>query len=90
MPDSILRLPAVKARTGLSRSAIYLRASDGSFPRPISLGVRAVGWLESEIEAWLASAIEHSRKSPTTAQAGNRPGKDLMDDRQRTANHGVL
>jgi len=62
MATAILRLPAVKARTGLSRSTIYLRISDGRFPKPISLGGRAVGWVESEINDWLNQQIEHSRK----------------------------
>ena len=62
MADSILRLPAVKTRTGLSRSTIYLRVSQGTFPRPVSLGGRAVGWLESEIQSWLAERIAASRK----------------------------
>lgn len=38
MANVILRLPTVKARTGLSRSTIYLHVADGSFPRPVSLG----------------------------------------------------
>ena len=53
MTESILRLPAVKARTGLSRSTIYLRISEGTFAPPISLGARAVGWYESDITAWI-------------------------------------
>jgi prophage regulatory protein len=61
MPNVILRLPAVKARTGLSRSTIYLRVSEGSFPKPVSLGARAIGWIDSEIEAWIASQIAKSR-----------------------------
>lgn len=60
---SILRLPTVKARTGLSRSTIYLRISEGRFPRPISLGSRAVGWVEEEINDWLNQRIETSRKA---------------------------
>ena len=60
---SILRLPAVKARTGLSRSTIYLRASEGTFPKPVSLGARAVGWLQSEIDDWLTARIKESRKA---------------------------
>ena len=56
--DSVLRLPQVKARVGLSRSSIYLRISNGEFPKPISLGARAVGWLESEIDAWLKAKTE--------------------------------
>jgi prophage regulatory protein len=63
MAINILRLPAVMASIGLSRSSIYLRISDGTFPKPISLGGRAVGWLESEINAWIAQQIESSRNS---------------------------
>jgi prophage regulatory protein len=63
MADSILRLPAVKTRTGLSRSTIYLRVSQGTFPRPVSLGGRAVGWVEDEIQSWLAERIAASRKA---------------------------
>jgi prophage regulatory protein len=50
MTHTILRLPAVKTSTGLSRSTIYLRVSQGKFPKPVSLGARAVGWLENEIQ----------------------------------------
>ena len=62
MTHTILRLPAVKARTGLSRSTIYLRLSQGKFPKPVSLGARAVGWVEAEIQEWLERQIETSRK----------------------------
>ncbi len=61
MVNAILRLPAVKARTGLSRSTIYLRISNEEFPHPISLGGRAVGWLESDINDWLDEKIKASR-----------------------------
>jgi prophage regulatory protein len=61
MTHTILRLPAVKAHTGLSRSTIYLRVSQGSFPKPVSLGARAVGWVEAEIQGWLDQQIESSR-----------------------------
>ena len=54
----LLRLPDVKARTGLSRSSIYLRMSEGSFPTSVPLGARAVGWVESEIENFLESRIK--------------------------------
>lgn len=60
----ILRRKQVESRTGLSRSTIYARMAEGSFPRPIDLGGgRAVGWIEAEIEAWLQTLIECSRKS---------------------------
>ena len=63
MALSILRLPAVKDRTGLSRSTIYLRISHHLFPKPVSLGGRAVGWISSEIDAWLQEQIEASRNN---------------------------
>ena len=63
MTHKILRLPAVIARTGLSRSTIYLRISEGRFPRPIALGDRAVGGLDSEVDDWLTRQVEASRKA---------------------------
>ena len=63
MVITILRLPAVKARTGLSRSSIYLRVAQGRFPKPISLGGRAVGWIEAEINDWLDQQILRSRNA---------------------------
>jgi prophage regulatory protein len=53
----ILRLPEVIARVGLKRASIYQHIATGSFPKQISLGIRAVGWLESEIDQWLAVRI---------------------------------
>ena len=61
----ILRLPAVKTRTGLSRSTIYHRIAQGTFPKSVSLGARAVGWLEAEIQEWLQRRIEASRMART-------------------------
>lgn len=61
-PHTILRLPAVKASTGLSRSTIYLRMAEGKFPKPLSLGERAVGWLEAEIQQWVEARIEARRR----------------------------
>jgi prophage regulatory protein len=63
MSHAILRLPAVKLRTGLSRSTIYLRATEGSFPKAITLGPRCVGWLASEIDAWIQQRVQESRKA---------------------------
>ena len=61
MQITILRLPAVKTRTGLSRSTIYLRMAQGTFPKQISLGSRAVGWVSKEINQWNAERIKESR-----------------------------
>ncbi len=60
---TILRRKQVEARTGLSRSTIYDRIKAGTFPAPISLGEKAVGWIESEVNGWLAAQIEKSRKA---------------------------
>lgn len=62
MANTILRLPSVKSRTGLSRSTLYLRISQGQFPKPVNLSGRAVGWLDSEIDAWLSRQIEQTRQ----------------------------
>lgn len=62
MAEKILRRPDVQDRTGLSRSTIYAMMATGTFPKPIPLGIRAVGWAESEIAAWL-----ESRKANRTA-----------------------
>lgn len=51
MKRTILRLPAVKSESGLSRSTIYLRISQGLWTKPVSLGARAVGWPSDEVEA---------------------------------------
>jgi prophage regulatory protein len=61
MANTILRLPAVKTRVGLSRSTIYLAISRAEFPRPVQLGARSVGWLESEIENWICERVKHSQ-----------------------------
>lgn len=74
---TILRRKQVEQRTGLSRSTIYgkmrsdpkrPREYDPTFPLPITLGngAKAVGWVESEINAWLTAQVENSRK--TTAK----------------------
>lgn len=63
-PLTILRRKQVENRTGLSRSTIYARISEGTFPPPINLGGgRAVGWIEMEIDNWLRSQIEATRKN---------------------------
>lgn len=62
MATKFLRLPEVKDRTGLSRSTLYLRISQGRFPAPVSLGGRAVGWIESEINDWTDQQIANSQK----------------------------
>jgi prophage regulatory protein len=61
MGYSIERLPAVLNRTGLSRSSIYLKVNKGTFPKPIKLGERAIGWIASDIDQWIERQILKSR-----------------------------
>lgn len=52
-PERILRLRSVLERTGLSRSTLYRKVSDGAFPKPVQISARCVGWRESAVIAWL-------------------------------------
>ena len=54
---TLLRLPMVMHITGLARSTIYKLVSQNQFPVPIKLSKRAVGWLQSEVEAWVSSRV---------------------------------
>lgn len=56
----ILRRPQLEARLGLARSSIYKMMDEGTFPRPVKLGRRAVGWRSEDIEAWLEDLQEQS------------------------------
>lgn len=69
---TIIRRKQVEARTGLSRSTIYAKLRrnpkrpsdyDPTFPKPIAVGAKAVGWIEAEIDAWLTAQIHKSRKA---------------------------
>ncbi|GAB1621407.1 AlpA family transcriptional regulator [Agarivorans albus] len=63
MSNKIMRLPEVIEKTGLSRSTIYLRMSHGQFPKSISLGERAIGWVEKDIDLWVLTCISASKSS---------------------------
>lgn len=54
----VIRLSSVIEATGLGRSSIYKYISEGKFPKPISLGDRAVGWVSTEIDQWIRDKIE--------------------------------
>lgn len=64
---AILRRPQVEQRTGLSRSTLYQYIKDGDFPKPVRLGLRAVGWLESDIGAWIAARVKGARQGNAPA-----------------------
>jgi prophage regulatory protein len=54
----IIRLKHVIDSTGLGRSTIYKYIDEGTFPKPISLGERSVGWVEGEVHDWILAKIE--------------------------------
>ncbi len=59
--NRVMRRPEVQRVTGLSRSSIYRGMASEDFPRAISLSKKSVGWLASDIEAWLAARVAASR-----------------------------
>ena len=56
----LLRLPQGKQTTGLSKSTIYARIAEGTFPKQIPLGPRLVVWVESDIQKWIGLQIQAS------------------------------
>ena len=54
----IIRLKEVIDSTGLARSTIYKYVGEGTFPKPVSLGDRCVGWVASEVHGWILARIE--------------------------------
>jgi prophage regulatory protein len=69
-------------RTGLSRSSLYRLHAAGSFPRRVRISERSVGWIESEVDAWLDSKITGSR--PTDVSAPPRVTRPQVTPRRRT------
>jgi len=85
----IIKLPKVKDKIGLGRTTIYQMITDGGFPAPISLGTRAVGWLESEVDQWIQERAQHRRLPKGAAIVGvddpaqerviRKPGADVRE-----------
>lgn len=61
MSERLLRLRQVQELVPLSRSAIYNRIAAGTFPRPISLGPKAIAFIGSEIDAWIVERVTEHR-----------------------------
>lgn len=58
---NVVRIDALCKRLQLSKAWIYQQVALDNFPRPISLGARAVGWVEAEIDEWIEQRIAESR-----------------------------
>lgn len=63
----LLRAPEVEAATGLSKSGRFYAMRDGSFPKPVKIGARAVAWVESDIHQWIEDRIAASRDNNQAA-----------------------
>lgn len=68
-PDRILRLRAVLERTGLSRSTLYRKIADGSFPKQIPISTRCAGWRESAVNDWLKNPMFYEVDGQSGARA---------------------
>jgi prophage regulatory protein len=55
--DRILRIKAVLARTGLSRSTLYRKIQNGTFPKQVQISTRCAGWRESAVNAWMRNPM---------------------------------
>jgi prophage regulatory protein len=56
-PDRIIRLRTVLDRTGLSRSTLYRKIADGTFPAQIKISINGAGWRESDVNRWIADPV---------------------------------
>jgi prophage regulatory protein len=63
----ILRMQALKRKTGRGHSSIYMAMKEGDFPRPIKIGKRGVGWLEHEVDAWIKARVSQRDNAPEAA-----------------------
>ena len=62
-PDRIIRFNTVRARTGLTRSTIYRKIAEGTFPAQIKISTNGAGWKESDINRWVANPVGWRQRS---------------------------
>lgn len=63
-PDRIIRLKTVLHRSGLSRSSVYRKMDEGTFPPQIKVGINGIGWKESELNRWIADPPRYRVREP--------------------------
>jgi prophage regulatory protein len=73
-PDRIVRLKTVLARSGLSRSTIYRKIAEGTFPAQLKISTNGTGWHESDINRWIADPVSWRPKRESTGPASGRKG----------------
>jgi prophage regulatory protein len=65
MQNRIVRLPVVLDRTGLSRSTLYRKIAEGTFPSQVRISVHGTGWSEAEIDRWIADPPAYRAIAPS-------------------------
>jgi prophage regulatory protein len=76
VPDRIVRMKTVLARAGLSRSTIYRKIAEGTFPAQVRISVNGAGWRESDIDRWIA---DPAGWRTTSEPANGRKAVDRID-----------
>lgn len=75
-PDRIVRIKTILARTGLSRSTIYRKIAEGTFPARHKISMNGAGWKESEINRWVADPAGWRPANDNEASGGKAAGHD--------------
>lgn len=65
----VIRLPEVMEKTGLGRTTLYKLSTEGRFPESISLGGKAMGWIEAEIDKWIEDLMAARQRTPAASMA---------------------
>jgi prophage regulatory protein len=79
-PKTIIRLAEVLRRTGFSRSTIYILIAKKEFPPQVPLGARSVGWVEEEVDAWIAHRANMRPASESQSWIQNAPSAPTLQD----------
>ncbi|MFT3974941.1 MAG: AlpA family phage regulatory protein [Amaricoccus sp.] len=75
-PDRIIRMETVRARTGLSRSTIYRKIKEGTFPPQLRISIHGAGWRESDINSWVGNPVTWRATNDNDAPGGKAASHD--------------
>jgi prophage regulatory protein len=68
--ERIIRLKTVLARTGLSRSTLYRKIAEGTFPAQVRISIHGAGWHESAVSGWIADPVSYGRSQSAMQPSG--------------------
>lgn len=75
-PEKILRMRTVLERTGLSRSTLYRKIRNGTFPNQVKLSEHCCGWRESAINRWMADPVSYTNEDARRmSKVGSAPSR---------------